>query len=134
MASQTLQEKNLTDGVTGRLIWNIRIASPAPLPLPISRPPQALPPDWKRLERLALLGSGRGRKDNRRRTRHQLGRIEAALGQQTFYQCLTHGCAGAGQEVAWERKDDRADLRTHGLDLRAFLGGVGWLFFGPVKE
>ena len=44
------------------------------------------------------------------------------------------GRAGAGQEEEWERKEERADSRTLGLDLGAFLGGVGWPFFGPSKN
>ena len=43
----------------------------------------------------------------------------------------THGCGARGIR---ERNAERADFRTPGLDLRAFLGGVGWPFFGLSKN
>ena len=43
----------------------------------------------------------------------------------------THGCGAKGMR---ERNAARADFGTPGLDLRAFLGGVGWPFFGPSKN
>ena len=67
------------------------------------------------------------------RLRIKLGRIEAAWFQQVFFLCSTCVCAGAGREEPWGRKDARDDFRTHGLDLRAFLGGWGAILW-PVKE